>query len=105
MSRHSLVRAGATRLLLAENADVSITDSGGNTALHMASFLGNTTVVEQLLDAGADPMLRNELGFNSVDQAASPWNAEQEEYLIALSEQLRTRTSILSGFAESGMWS
>jgi ankyrin repeat protein len=80
----------ATRWLLAENADVSIADSEGNTALHMAAFLGNTTVVRQLLDSGADPMLRNELGFNSIDHAASPWNDEQEEYLIALSETLQT---------------
>jgi hypothetical protein len=56
----------------------------------MASFLGHPAVVPQLLDAGSDPMLRTELGFNSIDLVALPWNDEQKEHLIELSERLQT---------------
>ena len=83
-------QANATEVLLKEGADRSIASSEGNTALHVASFLGHTAIVDQLLDAGADPILRNNLGFNAVDLAASPCNAEQQEYLSALADRLQT---------------
>jgi len=83
-------QVNASERLLNEGAEFDISDGEGNTALHMAAFLGNTSIVKQLLDVGADPMRRNELGFSSVDVAASPWNAQLEEYLIALADRLQT---------------
>ncbi|RKO90379.1 hypothetical protein BDK51DRAFT_39719 [Blyttiomyces helicus] len=42
----------------------------GNTALHLASFLGLSNVVRILLDRGCDARLRNELGKTAIDVAA-----------------------------------
>lgn len=69
----------ATELLLSEGADVSLTDDEGNTALHMASFLGHTSVVKVLLAAGAKPTARNKLGFSSPDLVSVPWNRGIED--------------------------
>lgn len=59
-------RLGAARVfrkLLALNADVSARDSEGNSALHHACETGaDSSILEQLLERGADPNLRNDLG-------------------------------------------
>ncbi|KIW11490.1 hypothetical protein PV08_10790 [Exophiala spinifera] len=40
-------------------ADVNATDTSGRTALHWAAMCGNVVVVKRLLDAGADPELKD----------------------------------------------
>ena len=70
----------AVELLLTSGADVSLADREGNTALHMASFLGRTDLVRLLLKAGADPELRNHLGFSSLDNVAITWSEGLEDY-------------------------
>jgi ankyrin repeat protein len=78
----------AAERLLAEKADLTLTDGKGNTALHMAAFLGNTGVVHILLSADADPAVRNDLGFNSTDLVAVVWNAQLEEFYHKLEKEL-----------------
>ena len=67
-------------MLLSDGADVSLTDGEGNTALHMAAFLGHTDIVRALLKVGADPAVRNHLGFSSVDNVAVKWSSGLEAY-------------------------
>ena len=55
-------------------ADTPSVTRGGTTPLHAALFFGHRDVAEVLLDAGADPMLRNRVGF-----AAFDWALEREE--------------------------
>lgn len=70
----------AAELLLAEGAEVQIGDESGNTALHMATFLGHTEVVTVLLAVDADPAVRNHLGFSSRDLVAIEWTSGLEGY-------------------------
>ncbi|KAJ1481295.1 ankyrin repeat-containing domain protein, partial [Baffinella frigidus] len=50
------------RLLLAQSADVSSTDSQGQTVLHMAVMGGKEELILLLLRSGADTTARTELG-------------------------------------------
>ena len=80
----------AVELLLAEGAETSLTDAQGNTALHMAAFLGYTTLVRDLLAAGANPAIRNRLGFNAADLVAITWNPGLEAYYLGVEKVLKT---------------
>ena len=55
--------------LLASGADVNETTNGGQTALILAIIFGHTKLVRMLLNAGADPQMRDNLGLNAVEWA------------------------------------
>ena len=57
------------RAVLANGADVNEPTGGGQTALILATIFGHTHLVPLLLEAGADPQLRDNLGLNAVDWA------------------------------------
>ena len=59
----------AVSALLAEGADVNETTSGGQTPLILAVIFGHTHIVEQLVQAGADPQQRDNLGLNAIEWA------------------------------------
>ena len=59
----------AVSALLANGADVNETTSGGQTALILAIIFGHTNVVRLLVNAGADPHLRDNLGLNAIEWA------------------------------------
>jgi ankyrin repeat protein len=84
----------AVELLLANGADVSVVDREGNTALHMASFLGRTNIVVALLRGGANPDQRNHLGFSSFDNVAITWSAGLEDYYRHIETVLNTRLDL-----------
>ncbi len=48
-------------------ADLDVPFGGGNTALHLATFLGAREVVKLLVERGADPAIKNAKGFSPVD--------------------------------------
>ena len=54
-----LGQLAAARRLHAAGADLAVTDSYGNTLLHVASFNGRTDIVNWLLQLGADPSRKN----------------------------------------------
>jgi len=56
-------------MLLDENAYIDAESPNKSTPLMMAAMYGSTAAVRALLDAGADPTLRNELGLSAVDFA------------------------------------
>ena len=55
--------------LLANGADVNERTSGGQTPLILATIFGHTHLLPLLLEAGADPHLRDNLGLNAIDWA------------------------------------
>jgi hypothetical protein len=59
----------AVRALLTEGADVNESTSGGQTALILAVIFGHTNLVRILINAGADPQLRDNLGLNAIEWA------------------------------------
>ncbi|XP_046542699.1 uncharacterized protein LOC124253024 [Haliotis rubra] len=46
-----------------------VQQQGGNTALHLATRLGHKEIVKKLLEAGADPMLKNDFNLTPIDTA------------------------------------
>jgi len=71
----SLIRAvtdddtAAVRALLAAGSDVNKPTSGGQTPLIIAVVFRRIKILSLLLEAGADPQLRDDLGLNAVDWA------------------------------------
>lgn len=68
----SAVQSGdesAVSELLAGGANVNETTGGGQTPLILAVIFGHTNIVERLVQAGADPEQRDNLGLNAIDWA------------------------------------
>ncbi|HJP93971.1 MAG TPA: ankyrin repeat domain-containing protein [Pyrinomonadaceae bacterium] len=59
----------AVRTLLADGADINESTNGGQTALILAVIFGRTNLVRILVNAGADPQLRDNLGLNAIEWA------------------------------------
>jgi hypothetical protein len=59
----------AVSAILANGADVNGTTGGGQTALILAVIFGHTNLVKLLMNAGADPQLRDNLGLNALEWA------------------------------------
>lgn len=57
------------KAVLANGADVNERTGGGQTPLILATIFGHTHLIPLLLDAGADPQLRDNLGLNAIDWA------------------------------------
>jgi ankyrin repeat protein len=93
-------RVDAVELLLSERAHVSLADAEGNTALHMAAFLGHTGVVRVLQKHAADPDVRNKLGFTASDLVAITWNPGLEDYYRGVEKTLKTRLDLSAIRAE-----
>lgn len=78
----SLIRAvtdddtEAVRALLAAGSDVNKPTSGGQTPLIIATVFRRIKILSLLLEAGADPQLRDDLGLNAVDWAERKGFAE-----------------------------
>jgi ankyrin repeat protein len=56
-------------LLLDNHAYIDAASPNGSTPLMLASKYGTMDVVKQLLDAGADPLIKNGLGLTAIDFA------------------------------------
>ena len=61
--------ASAVSAVLANGADVNERTGGGQTPLILATIFGHTHLIPLLLEAGADPGLRDNLGLNAIDWA------------------------------------
>ncbi|HVT35123.1 MAG TPA: ankyrin repeat domain-containing protein, partial [Nevskiaceae bacterium] len=84
--------AQVQQLLKTAPGDLNVHDRYGNTALMYASRAHHITAVQYLLDAGADPRMRNEQGANAwfwtlVDAETAPPAAEDQR--VAILDQLR----------------
>jgi TonB family protein len=64
------------RLLLASGADVNQTNKGGQTPLILAIVSGRVRLIPVLLNAGADPLLRDGTGLNAIEWAERKGHAD-----------------------------
>ena len=109
------VQAQVVRVLLDRRASVDLQDSNGDSALMWAAAIGQSMVVQRLLEAGAEPGLRNAKGYTAKQlaelKAAEPHSLrgsytacvhefEEMKYLLADEEQ--ELPSI--GCYKSGFW-
>jgi ankyrin repeat protein len=69
-------------LLLEHHAYIDAASPNGSTPLMMAAHYGSTAAVKLLLDAGADPLVRNDLGLSAIDFAQRV-NRQEAAELIA----------------------
>ena len=70
-------------LLLEENAYIDAASPNGTTPLMMAAFYGTPSAVKLLLEAGADPLLRNQLGLTAIDFAQRANRSESADIIAA----------------------
>ena len=70
-------------LLLENHAYIDATSPNGTTPLMMAAHYGSNDAVQLLLDEGADPTLKNELGLSAVDFATRVSRTESAEKIAA----------------------
>ena len=75
-------------LLLEHHAYIDAASPNGSTPLMMAAQYGTREVVKLLLDEGADPALKNQLGLGAADFAL---RAERPELVEAIAAAVRRR--------------
>lgn len=70
-------------MLLEEHAYIDAESPNKSTPLMMAAMYGSTAAVRTLLEAGADPTLRNEIGLSAVEFAQRANRADAAELVAA----------------------
>lgn len=76
-------RLDIMQILLDDNAYIDAQSPNKTTPLMMAAMYGTTAAVKLLLDAGADPTLRNELGMSAVDFAQKGQRPDAADMIAA----------------------
>ena len=71
-------------LLLENHAYIDAASPNGTTPLMMAAHYGSTEAVQLLLDEGADPTLKNQLGLTAADFALRVSRTESAERIAAV---------------------
>jgi uncharacterized protein len=70
-------------LLLEKNAYIDAASPNGTTPLMMAAYYGTPSAVKLLLEAGADPMLRNQQDLTAIDFAQRANRTESADIIAA----------------------
>lgn len=70
-------------LLLDNHAYIDAESPNGTTPLMMAAFYGSSSAVKLLLEAGADPLLKNEQGLSAIDFAQRAKRQESADLIAA----------------------
>lgn len=71
------------RLLLDKHAYIDAASPNGTTPLMMAAHYGSPGAVKVLLEAGADPLLKNNLGLSAIDFAQKANRQDAAELIAA----------------------
>jgi uncharacterized protein len=71
------------QLLLDNHAYIDAASPNGSTPLMMAAMYGNASAVKLLLEAGADPTLKNDLGLSAIEFAQRVKKVESIEIIAA----------------------
>jgi ankyrin repeat protein len=77
------------RLLLDNDAYIDAASPNGTTPLMMAAMYGTADAVKLLLDAGADPILKNAKGVTAIDFARQ---VQKEEVVALIAAAIRGRS-------------
>ncbi|MDD3934838.1 ankyrin repeat domain-containing protein [Rhodoferax sp.] len=80
-------------LLLEEHAYIDAASPNNTTPLMMAAHYGTPAAVQLLLEAGADPMLRNDLGLSAFDFAVRAQRMDSAEIISAFVRGKQTKGS------------
>lgn len=80
------------RLLLEHHAYIDAESPNGSTPLMMAAGYGTPEAVQLLLDAGADPLLKNQLGLTAIDFAHRAERAESVALITAEVQKIQPKT-------------
>ncbi len=70
-------------LLLERHAYIDAASPNGSTPLMMAAMYGTPSAVKLLLEAGADPLLKNDLGLTAIDFAQRANRQESADIIAA----------------------
>ena len=70
-------------LLLEHHAYIDASSPNGSTPLMMAALYGTASAVKLLLEAGADPTIKNTLGLTAIDFAYRDRRAESADIIAA----------------------
>ena len=76
------------KLLLENAAYIDAASPNGSTPLMMAAMYGNTATLKLLLEEGADPTLKNQLGLTAVDFAQ---RADRKDMVELIAAGIRAR--------------
>ena len=79
---------GVAKLLIENAAYIDAASPNGSTPLMLAAMYGNTSTLKLLLDEGADPTLKNQLGLTAVDFAQ---RADRKEMVELIGAAIRAR--------------
>jgi uncharacterized protein len=71
------------QLLLDHHAYIDAASPNGSTPLMMAAMYGNASAVKLLLESGADPSLKNDLGLTAIDFAQRVKKPDSVEIIAA----------------------
>jgi hypothetical protein len=86
--------ASAVSAVLARGADVNERTGGGQTPLILATIFNHTHLIPLLLEAGADPTLRDNLGLNAIDWAQRRGATEAIELFNNKPQRARAQTDV-----------
>ena len=80
-------------LLLENHAYIDAASPNGTTPLMMAAHYGTPLAVKLLLEAGADPLLKNDQGLTAIDFAQKAERADSAEIIAAFVRALSPKGS------------
>ncbi|HEV2833675.1 MAG TPA: TonB family protein [Pyrinomonadaceae bacterium] len=86
--------ASVVSAVLANGADVNERTGGGQTPLILATIFNHTHLIRLLLEAGADPSLRDNLGLNAIDWAQRRGATEAIELFSNKPARARSHTDL-----------
>lgn len=80
-------------LLLENDAYIDAASPNGTTPLMMAAHYGTPSAVKRLLEAGSDPLLKNDQGLTAIDFAHKAERADSAEIIAAFVRSLNPKGS------------
>ena len=83
-------------MLLDQNAYIDAESPNGSTPLMMAALYGTTAAVKLLLEAGADPTLRNQLGLNAIDFAYRANRTDSAELIAEFIRRVQAKRQMVT---------